>query len=332
MWFARTLEGLAQEHLHCLKGACVREKMQLISAPAVREELGKAVNAVNTKIDGGSLGLNDIEVELSNDEFDALRHYLSECAGIEIPDGKKSLITARLSRRLHALGMRNFAEYLALLRCDHSDENQSFINSVTTNVTSFFREGHHFDDLRDVLMAARAEGRERIRIWSAGCSNGKEAYSIGMVARQVFGTDMSVDLKILATDIDTDALEYAHNGVYSDEEIEGLPAEYAGCVDGVEGGWQVLPSIQDLVTFRRLNLIDDWPMSGPFDVIFCRNVLIYFGQERQVEFWRRAGALLAPGGRLYVGHSETLGGSVDGLSLVGRTTYHKVTQGEGCSV
>lgn len=277
-----------------------------------------------------------LEMQFSAEEFAALRDYLADNAGIEIPDTKKPLVEARLGRRLAALGMASCGEYLALLRSGDADEYETFINTLTTNVTSFFRESYHFDDLRTHLDGLIGAGQTRIRIWSAGCSIGAEPYSIAMVAHQALkaarpehsasGGGREMDLKILATDIDTDALEHAHNGIYTDEQVGALPGEYATCVERFEDDWQIVDSVRRLVTFRWLNLIEPWPMSGPFDAVFCRNVVIYFDADRQRDVWSRAGDLLTVGGKLYVGHSESLGRRSDHLQLIGRTTYEKQRQ------
>jgi chemotaxis protein methyltransferase CheR len=205
------------------------------------------------------------------------------------------------------------------------------INAVTTNHTAFFRERHHFDHLgREVmprLMQERAGRRGRIRIWSSACSSGEEAYSIAATCRDAMGARSDLDFRILATDIDTDILAKAEAGIYPAEQFERLPAD-ARAMLKLEGGagrseTRIAEDLRRLISFKRLNLIERWPMSGPFDVIFCRNVFIYFDTQTKASILDRFVALLSPGGFLYLGHSESLPQPHPQLRLIGRTIYER---------
>jgi chemotaxis protein methyltransferase CheR len=237
-------------------------------------------------------------------------------AGISLPDHKAALVYSRLARRLRTLGLRSFKQYCALIEGqDAADERQKMIAALTTNVTRFFRETHHFDHLKArvlprLLDHARRGGR--VRLWSAGCSSGEEPYSIALCILALAPEAPRWDVKILATDINTDVLEAGRAGLYPAEAVAPTPAELRSrwftpetLQDGALG-WRAGEELRGLVAFRDLNLTGEWPMSRSFDVIFCRNVVIYFDEQVQTRIWARFTGILRPGGWLYIGHSERL--------------------------
>ncbi len=272
-----------------------------------------------------------VELALNDDQFAVLRAHLTKVTGIEIADAKKHLAQSRLARRLRQIGMSDFDDYIALLRSTEGEaELEHFVNTLTTNVTGFFREGHHFDDLAEHITAKLESGATRLRIWSAACSIGAEPYSAALAVHDVLEANAKnakrlIDLKILATDIDTAALGVAAAGVYVDDQMDGLPDHHRRHFAKTEQGWRISDAVSALVSIRRLNLNDHWPMRGPFDAIFCRNVVIYFGRELQQSLWSRLSQLLADDGRLYIGHAEVA--RVPNLHLAGRTTYTKLRGG-----
>lgn len=270
------------------------------------------------------------EFEFSASDFGRVQALIKERAGIDLGANKQSLVYGRLARRLRALGIRTFADYLALVEDAGSDEAGRFVNAITTNVTAFFRESHHFEFLaRTVLPAVwRRQGpdAQRMRIWSAGCSTGEEPYSLAMTLRENMPTSGSWDIKILATDLDTDVLAHASEGVYAADRIEKVPparlARFFKSV-GREGAYRADESIRSLITFKQLNLLEPWPMQGPFDVILCRNVVIYFDDATKRALALRYRQILGNGGYLMLGHSESLVGSGMGFEPCGRTIYRK---------
>lgn len=233
-------------------------------------------------------------------------------AGLHIAPGKAAMLRTRLARRLRALGLPDFDAYAALVSGpDGAHEVPAMISALTTNVSHFFRESHHFELLRkDVLPALleRAKSGGRVRIWSAGCSNGQEPFSIAMTLREA-GLPETADVRILGTDIDPSVIEFARRGIYSDAMVSGVPASlrdqcFTPQRNTGETDWAVRDEIRDMVRFRILNLLDEWPMHGRFDAIFCRNVVIYFDAATQDRLWPRFANALQPGGWLFVGHSE----------------------------
>lgn len=272
------------------------------------------------------------DTSLSREDMGFVAKLVYEHAGIVIREHKEAMARGRLARRVKVLGLGSIAEYCAYLRTPAAaDEIPELINAVTTNHTAFFRERHHFDHLRkDVLphlMQERAGRRGRIRIWSAACSSGEEPYSIAAIARDVIGHRSDLDFRILATDIDTDILDRAAAGQYPAEQFERLPPDLRPLLklEGQNGRGEVriAEDLKRLIAFKRLNLIEAWPMKGPFDVIFCRNVFIYFDTPTKAAILDRYVALLQPGGFLYLGHSESLPQPHPQLRLIGRTIYER---------
>jgi len=265
------------------------------------------------------------EISLSEREFSRIKNRVYKVAGISLSDAKRTLVVSRLSKIVRALGLASFDDYVDFLEKGASaSDGQDFVNALTTNLTRFYREDHHFDHLRSfvgTLMSERPRGT-RLRIWSAGCSTGQEPYTIGMDLLAAYPELKRWDFRILATDIDTAVITKAARGIYPENELSGLSPERARMLQRLgDGTVQVPQAARELVAFKPLNLIAEWPMKGPFDAIFCRNVAIYFDKPTQGAVFGRLGKLLAPGGFLYIGHSENLGSGGDGFRLVGKTIY-----------
>jgi chemotaxis protein methyltransferase CheR len=267
------------------------------------------------------------EFPLAPEEFERIRGRLHAAAGISLSDAKRTLVVARLSRILRTRRLPSFTAYLDFLEREGSGADaQEFVNALTTNLTRFWREAHHFDHLVSYigkLIQTRQPGSDRrLRIWSAGCSTGQEPYSIALSLIAAFPELKRWDFKILATDIDTTVLARGAAGVYPESELNGLSATQAALFERLpERHIGVPQTVAGLVSFKPLNLMAPWPMKGPFDAIFCRNVAIYFDRRTQGEVFGRIGSLLAPGGFLYIGHSENLGSGGTGFRLVGKTVY-----------
>jgi len=272
------------------------------------------------------------EFAFSDIDFRSLSQLAYEHAGIVLPDAKRNLVYGRLSRRLRALNLPSFRDYREYLSANER-ELESFINSLSTNHTKFFRESHHFDHLRTHIAvpfthAGKKVASHRLRIWSAGCSSGEEPYTIAVVLKRDIHDIDRHDVKILATDIDTDVLAKAARGAYPVSSVDEVPATYRSffeAKDDGDTGAQVIMdhAVQKLITFRQLNLLGPWPFKGLFDAIFCRNVMIYFDGPTKSALVERFTQQVKPGGWLYIGHSESLIGSHPGLELVGRTIYRR---------
>ncbi len=265
------------------------------------------------------------EISLSDREFSRIKNRVYSVAGISLSDAKRTLVISRLTKIVRALGLPSFDAYVDYLeRGGSAQDGQNFVNALTTNLTRFYREDHHFEHLRahvGALIAERPRGT-RLRIWSAGCSTGQEPYTIGMDLLAAFPELRRWDFKLLATDIDTAVIAKAARGIYPEGELSGLSPERARLFERPGDGTIRIPGeARDLVSFKPLNLIGPWPMKGPFDAIFCRNVAIYFDKPTQGEVFGRFSKLLAPEAFLYIGHSENLGSGGEGFRLVGKTIY-----------
>lgn len=259
--------------------------------------------------------------------FERVAARVEAKTGIVLKSHKLQMVQTRLAKRLRALGLDTFESYVELIESPAgASEEGPFINAVTTNLTSFFREAHHLEDLRDTMLAPlAAAGQRRVRIWSAGCSTGEEPYSIAMTALGLGGAARGWDLKILATDLDTDVLARAAAGIYEADRIEAVPKELLGAAVTrlPDGRIEMRQAAKSLISFKQLNLLGDWPFAGPFDVIFCRNVLIYFSAEMKARLVDRYASMLTPTGTLYLGHSESLLGEHAMLRSDGRTIYRR---------
>jgi chemotaxis protein methyltransferase CheR len=270
------------------------------------------------------------EFVLQDGDFRQIVKLVMDTAGIVLTEKKRAFIHGRLGRRLRILGLTDFAEYCRLLEGRDGDaERHNLINAITTNHTNFFREPHHFDYLDKkvlpALVEARGNGPGRLRIWSAGCSTGEEPYTLAMTLRGHQPPLTGWDVKVLATDLDTNVVAHAAAGVYDAERLEAIPAAYRKryVTDQPDGRAIMNDEIHSLITFAPLNLLESWPMNGPFDVIFCRNVVIYFDKPTQRRLFDRYADMLKPNGWLFVGHSESLANVTSRFDLVGRTIYRR---------
>ena len=258
-------------------------------------------------------------------DFLRIQKLIHRRAGISLAPSKQEMVYGRLARRLRGHRLTRFADYLALLEGGGEAEWQAFVNALTTNLTSFFREPHHFAELTRLFESRRGR-RDRITIWCSASSTGEEPYSIAMTAVDAFGSFMP-PVTIVATDVDTNVLEKADAGVYTRECVEKLHPEQLRRFfvkgDGPdETAVRVRPELRALLTFRQLNLLDtSWPVRGPFDAIFCRNVMIYFDKPTQRQVLQNLAPLLRPDGLLFAGHSESFLHSADVFRLRGNTVY-----------
>ena len=278
------------------------------------------------------LGAKPQEIPFSDSDFRVLASLAKTQFGLNLADSKKPLVYSRLSKRLKARSVSGFPEYLSLLE-NLGEENEKFelISALTTNVTSFFRESHHFDTLRDEILPTvmeQANQGKKVRFWSAGCSAGPEPYSIAMTLLDKFPQAAHLDVKILATDIDPKIVAKARIGQYSIEDLDGIPqsfrSKWATKTDS-NSRFEISNEVRNIITFNELNLISDWPMKGMFDAIFCRNVAIYFDQSTQQLLWKRFCHFLRPHGVLFIGHSERVTGPATSmLEGIGITSYRKV--------
>ncbi len=279
----------------------------------------------------GANALMPGEFPLTASDLKRIAEMLREDAGIFLSDGKAPLVYSRLSKRLRALGLKNFREYCNLVASDEgSDERKKMLAALTTNVTQFYREPHHFEHLEKrvlppLLEAARRGGR--VRLWSAACSNGQEPYTMALSVLKLLPDAASYDIRILATDIDANMVAEGKRGVYSTATLKPVPQElrkswFTPLSDESDSEMAVGQEMRRLVIFKELNLLGTWPMRGRFDAIFCRNVVIYFEEETQQRVWSRFAPMLVPGSFLYIGHSERISGpAAASFQNDGVTTY-----------
>jgi chemotaxis protein methyltransferase CheR len=286
---------------------------------------------------GAETVLTSGQFAITDQEFERFRSLVHAQTGIALGDSKRQLLCSRLGRRLRHHGYSTFSQYYDHLRKrdPEGEELIRMINAITTNKTDFFRESHHFDLLRSEVLPAlgtrvAAGGPRKLRIWSAGCSSGEEPYSIAVTVLDGLPRPWGWDVKILASDIDTDMLARGEEGTYPEERLAGVPADlrarYFVRGRGPQAGLvRVRPEVRDLVVFRRINLREDaWAVRTLFDCIFCRNVIIYLDRTLQRSLVGRFLDLLKPGGYLFLGHSESLLGMRPGLAYLGQTVYQKV--------
>ena len=268
--------------------------------------------------------------ELCRADFNRIAEVMRREAGIELAASKLPLVQSRLRRRLKALCLTDYASYCDLVEtAGADDERLELLSVLTTNVTGFFREAHHFDyiaRLRIPDLAARLKAGDAVRLWSAGCSTGEEACSLALTFLDAIPDIARYDFRILATDIAPAVIATAVAGVYARTDLSSVPehlrAAYFQPDDTPAGEMRIAKAVRDLITYRRLNLINPWPLSRRFDVILCRNVVIYFGDETKAAIWTRMARQLRPDGLLMTGHSERLTGSAaEEMALVSTTTY-----------
>lgn len=272
------------------------------------------------------------EFELGDREFRCVQKLVGEHAGIVITDAKRDMVYSRLVKRLRKLELGSFKAYCDLLQGDSDEELGHFVNALTTNLTAFFREQHHFEHLQQVVLPQLLRERQnerRIRIWSAGCSTGEEPYSLAIAVREVIPEQAGWDVKILATDLDSNVVATAQHGVYKEERIQDVSRTRAerwflrGSGNN-RGFVRVKPELQQLISFRQLNLLGAWPLRGPIDIIFCRNVVIYFDKDTQRKLFDRYADILDTSGHLFIGHSESLFKVSDRFRLLGNTIYRRI--------
>lgn len=259
-------------------------------------------------------------------DFRFIASLASEKTGIVLADHKRDMVYGRLARRLRALRIGSFAEYCELLQSAEGEgEIPHLVNAITTNLTGFFREAHHFEHLREQALGWRQ--KKRLRLWSAACSSGMEPYSMAMTLRSALPGIDAVDARILATDIDSNMLQVGNVGEYGVQDVEQVPDTYRKSYlrrGNTPSRVMVSDEVQRMVAFRQLNLLKEWPMQGRFDVVFCRNVVIYFDKPTKEVLFDRIADIMEPDGWLYIGHSENLHGVSDRFELVGRTIYRRV--------
>lgn len=254
--------------------------------------------------------LIDGEFPFTREDFQKIAALLYRASGIHLADAKATLVYSRIAKRVRNLGLPSFRAYCDMLEDDlEGPEHAAMLSALTTNVTRFFREHHHFEHMAEHLLpslVAHARAGARVRLWSAGCSAGHEPYSMAMTLLEALPDAARLDVRILATDIDPLIVDTARKGEYSDSDVEPISAALRAkyLIRAGAGRWSVSRGVSELITFGTLNLLTDWPMKGRFDAIFCRNVAIYFDEPTQARLFSRFTERLAPEGRLYIGHSE----------------------------
>src|SRR5882672_10469086 len=269
------------------------------------------------------------EFDFGKEDFEALRKLVKQITGINLSDQKRELVYGRLARRLRALELTSFAEYRDVLDTDGGQEIVQFCNAITTNLTAFFREPHHFDYLRDHVLTPMIAGTQRrLRIWSAGCSTGEEPYSLAMTILETLPDLKRWDVRILATDLDSDVLERGRRGVYAEDRLKNMTLQrrtrfFRERREREGLCYEVAPELKSLITFKQLNLMHALPMRGPLDAIFCRNVVIYFDKDTQRDLFSRVAQLQSSGNLLFLGHSESLFKVSEQYALIGKTVYRR---------
>ena len=285
----------------------------------------RTLSPASTKVLDESL-LPSREFHFTAADFDRVRELIYKQAGISLAPVKRDMVYSRLARRLRALNLDSFDQYLSHLERGNEKEWETFVNSLTTNLTSFFREAHHFDLLQKQLLGL---AHRPIKIWCSAASTGEEPYTLAITACEAFNS-LTPPVQIIATDIDTNVLKTAERGVYAIERVERLAPErlrkfFLKGTGTQDGQVRVRPELQKLITFTRLNLLDaHWPqIKGPVDIMFCRNVMIYFDKPTQYEILRKFQPLLHMEGLLYAGHSESFLHAADLFRSLGRTVYER---------
>lgn len=268
-------------------------------------------------------------VDLSSSQFDHIKKLLHSVCGISLQSGKEGLVKARLTKRLRALRLPDFDRYLDHLHNEPSRQELSLmVDALTTNKTNFFREQQHFDFLKNYVLTKNNASKMGMRFWSAACSSGEEPFSLAILLNECWSDVAKKDVRILATDISSDILEKARKATYREDLLQEMPEAllrkyFSKVTSGNLSHYQANDNIRDLVRFARLNLMATWPMKGLFDVIFCRNVMIYFDTPTREQLVNRYYDYLKPGGYLFIGHSESLTGISHPFDYVQPAIYKK---------
>jgi chemotaxis protein methyltransferase CheR len=271
--------------------------------------------------------MDSIILNLNDRHYKKISEMTYAITGIKFNDGKQELVKSRLGKRIRALKLRDFDEYIEYIENEHSQQElRMMIDSLTTNKTNFFREMPHFDYLKNHILPAYTD--KKLRIWSAGCSTGEEPYSISILLHEEIPRVEALDVAILATDISSRVLDRAKEGAYSEDAIREIPRpilskHFNVSVSGGERLYKAKDHLKKMIRFAHLNLMGEWPMKGPFNIIFCRNVMIYFDKETQCRLIDRYWELLPPGGHLFIGHSESLTGFQHRFKYIQPATYMK---------
>jgi len=277
--------------------------------------------------------MHEREFEFTIDDFNFLRKVSNQHTGIVVSDDKIDMFYSRLSRRLRKLGLSTFKEYCELIKNDKEGvEIIELINSITTNLTAFFRENHHFEYLKNYIIPdfiLKKENNKKVSMWSAGCSTGEEPYSISIAINECLNNKININTKILATDIDSNVLARAASGIYSMERVNGLSNDrltrwFFKGTGSKRGFVRLKPDVRKFVEFGQLNLMQNWCLDDIQDVIFCRNVIIYFDKNSKIKLINRFADNLHDGGYLFIGHSESLFKLTDRFELIGQTIYRKI--------
>lgn len=275
---------------------------------------------------------NDREFVFTTADFERIRKLIYQHAGISLAPGKQEMVYSRLARRLRVRGLARFTEYLELLENGDAEEWEAFVNSLTTNLTSFFREAHHFPVLAEHAQRCWRERHQPLRLWCCASSTGEEPYSMAITMLEAF-PGMTPPVSIVATDVDTNVLARAESGVYTADRVDKMPPErlrrfFLKGSGANAGTVKVRPELRAMVTFKQLNLLDaKWPIDGLFDAIMCRNVMIYFDKPTQRRILEKFAPLLRSDGLLFAGHSESLFHTADLFHLRGKTVYELTRRG-----
>ncbi len=278
-------------------------------------------------------GPDNARIKPTASDVNTIEEILYSISGVKLGASRESMVYSRLIKRLNALGLEQFRDYCALVGDKgNEEERRIMVDALTTNHTHFFREPHHFEHMRTVSLPPLLESARngaRVRLWCAGCSSGEEAFCMAFTILSLMPDAASYDIKILATDIDTTILEKARAGLYPERMLSKVPDDvrsrwFNPVAGSYENNYEVSPAVHELIAFRQLNLLSQWPMKGQFQIIFCRNVTIYFDEETKSELWQRFAAIMPVGGIIYIGHSEHLSGSAkNDFTNIATTTFEK---------
>ncbi len=278
----------------------------------------------------GFIVMSEREFNFTDNDFKRVQKIVYDFAGIDLNDSKKNLVYNRLAKRIRFLGQTHFSEYLDYVEKQGESEFIHLINAITTNLTFFFRETHHFEFLADTVipeLLQKNASTKKIRIWSAGCSTGEEPYSLAIVLKETVPSGW--DAKVIATDLDSNVVNTGLTGIYKIDRLKGVSEERKSRWfmkgEGSKAGFvKTKPELQKIIEFGQLNLMADWPIQDAIDVIFCRNVVIYFDKPTQSKLFNRYADKLPMGGYLFIGHSESLYKVCDRFELLGKTVYKKI--------